>query len=225
MALAGNLTVEITAERDTPQANPKNPLFMKGITFDASHIAQWNSTVLPYIQELTFKVASTTDVYWFGEMLRSQALPGFPHSITRLDMPGFHWFSGITDNRTANPYLVLASHLPDLQEVSFTMHTASITTSMWGERQMIELEATDLVDSQARRVLSLRDICAKYGLDMIFRCSKLRRIRLVYIKSDMVTANTQTMDPENLIIAIRNWLASEFLAQQQHVSVTFSQAP
>jgi len=196
---------------------------MKGTTFNARYSAQWQNTVLPYIRKLIFNLASTTDLYFFSEMLQSPLLPGLHANITKLDLSGFHWFSGITDNRHANPYLTLASHLPLLSELAFTLHTASITASMWGEMQMVELEATDPVRAKARRVLSLRDVCAKYGLAALFKCSELKRIRIVYIKSDIVTANTPMVDPEKLIAAVRDWLTVEFAKRrQQQVLVTIS---
>jgi len=222
---AGDFAIAITTEREAPDANPDHPLFMKGTTFNASHSAQWHTTVLPYIRKLTFNLASTTDLYFFSEMLQSPLLPGLHANITKLDMSGFHWFSGIIDNRQANPYLTLASHLPLLSDVALTLHTASITASMWGERRMVELEATDPVRAKARRVLSLRDVCAKYGLVALFECNELKRIRIVYIKSDIVTATTPTMNPEKLIVAIRDWLVVEFRKRrrQQQVFVTISQ--
>ncbi|RMZ69648.1 hypothetical protein GMOD_00006484 [Pyrenophora seminiperda CCB06] len=220
---AGASIIDITTERESPRSDFNRPLFMKGINFSAN-IAQWNTTVLPYIRQLTFRIASTVDVYWFDAMIRSRALPGLMNNVTKLDLTGFHWFSGISPNRSVNPYLASASQLSSLREVSFTLHAASITTSLWSERQAIELEITDPVRSQARRVLTLRTVLVKYGLDAFFNCTKLEHISLMYINSDIVTANIQFKDPEKLIEAIEKWLASGFKKRQQQVLVTSSQA-
>ncbi|KAI4915073.1 hypothetical protein J4E90_005110, partial [Alternaria incomplexa] len=96
----GPFTVDIAAESSTPEANPGRPQFLKGITFNAEKEEEWNNTVLPYIRLLTFTVASTTDTYFIGDML--QVLPDIDKNILKVDMNGFHWFSGITDNRSSN---------------------------------------------------------------------------------------------------------------------------
>ncbi|KAI0586071.1 hypothetical protein Alg130_04452, partial [Pyrenophora tritici-repentis] len=165
----GSFMADITAEREAPQADP-------------SQSRQWQQTILPYLKELFFRVPSTTDVFYMGQLLQSPDIPGLHENIVKLELTGFHWFSGVTGSRRSNLFLDLASMLPSLREVTFTMHIGSITASMWGDRQMIELEATDPVCARERRVLSLRHVCTKYGLERIFRCTNLQHIRIVYIR-------------------------------------------
>ncbi|KAI4953309.1 hypothetical protein J4E86_006850 [Alternaria arbusti] len=215
-------TVDIAAESSTPEANPGRPQFLKGITFNAEKEEEWNNTVLPYIRLLTFTVASTTDTYFIGDML--QVLPDIDKNILKVDMNGFHWFSGITDNRSSNPYLALASSLPELQEMTFTLHTSTVTDSMFGERQLQELERVDPERAKRRVTRSVADIVRKYGMKSIFDNKSLKHLRLVYIKSDMVAAYTVDGNPENVIAGIKNWLLQGFRNQGQEVMVELSRA-
>jgi hypothetical protein len=41
--------------------------------------------------------------------------------------------------------------LPNVEEVLFTMHTAGVTKSAFGEREMVRLEAFDPVRTKERR--------------------------------------------------------------------------
>ncbi|CAE6998857.1 hypothetical protein P3342_000917 [Pyrenophora teres f. teres] len=145
VALKGSFMVDITAEREAPRADPNHPLFRKGVTSHPSQSTQWQNTVLPYIRQLIFKVSSTTDIFYMGRILQCPLLPGLHENVMKLDMAGFDWFSGVTHNCRSNTFLDLASTISPLREAAFTLHAASITTSMWGERLMIELEATDAV--------------------------------------------------------------------------------
>jgi len=218
----GPFTVDIAAESGTPEANPTRPQFLKGITFNAEKEEEWKNTVLPYINLLTFTVASTTDTYFIGNMLK--VLPDLDKNILKVYMNGFHWFSGITDNRSSNPYLALASSLPALQEMAFTLHTSMVTDSMFGERQLQELERKDPERAKKRAVRSVVDVTRRYGMKSIFGNKSLKLLRLVYIKSDMVAAYTVDGNPENVIAGIKNWLLQGFRNQGQEVLVELSRA-
>ncbi|CAA9957170.1 hypothetical protein PTMSG1_00778 [Pyrenophora teres f. maculata] len=143
VALKGSFMVDITAEREAPRADPNHPLFRKGVTSHPSQSTQWQNTILPYIRQLIFKVSSTADVFYMGRILQCPLLPGLHENVMKPDMAAVHWFSGVAHNHRSNPFLNLASTISPLMEVAFTLHAASITISMWGERLMIELEATD----------------------------------------------------------------------------------
>ncbi|CAG5185715.1 uncharacterized protein ALTATR162_LOCUS11384 [Alternaria atra] len=221
-APAGPFTIDIAVESSTPQANPSRPQFLKSITINAVKEDEWNSTVLPYIRLLSFTVASTTDVFFIGAMLI--ALPSLVNSILKIDISGFHWFSGISDNRRSNPFMVLASNLPSLREMHLTLHTSMMTDSKWGERQLFELERTDPDQAKERRVRSVSEITGRYGMALIFRSSALEYIRLVYIKSEMVTAFVVEGNLEVVLTNLRNWLVQGFREQGREIVVELSLA-
>ncbi|KAI4945092.1 hypothetical protein J4E91_008069 [Alternaria rosae] len=218
----GPFTIDIAAESSTPRANPARPQFLKGITFNAGKEEEWKSTVLPYIRLLTFTVASTTDTFFISKVL--QSLPDIDKNILKVDMNGFHWFSGITDNRDSNPFLALASNLPKLQKMALTLHTSTVTDSRLDERQLLELEQTDPERSKERRTRSVMNVVSRFGMETIFNNKSLKHVRLVYIKSDMVAAYTVQGNPENVIAGIKDWLVEGFKKQSQEVVVEFSRA-
>jgi hypothetical protein len=139
-------------------------------------------------------------------------------------MNGFHWFSGINDNRKSNPFLVLASNLPSLTEISFTLHTSTITDSRWGERQLLELERTNPNQAKERRVRTVAEVVGRYGLGLIFSSRALEHVRLVYIKSEMVTATIVEGNPELMLANVKDWLLQGFREQGQQVVVELSLA-
>ncbi len=108
--------------------------------------------------------------------------------------------------------------------MSFTLHTSTVTDSKFGERQLLALERTDPQRAKERRVRSVGDVTGRYGMGLIFSSRALERIRLVYIKSDMVTAHTVEGNPENVIAGIRDWLVDGFREQGQEVVVELSRA-
>ncbi|KAL1794176.1 hypothetical protein ACET3X_007597 [Alternaria dauci] len=218
----GPFTINIAAESSTPQADPGRPRFLKGVTFHPDREMEWKCTVLPYIRLLTFTVASTTDTFFMGALLK--ALPGIANNILRVDMKGFHWFSGISDNRKSNPFMILASNLPSLEELSFTLHTSTITDSMWGERQLLELERTKPNKAKERRVRTVAEVVGRYGMEQIFRSSALEHVRLVYIKSEMVTPFVVQGKPEVVLENIRRWLVQGFKQHGRDVVVELSLA-
>jgi hypothetical protein len=219
----GPFTIDVAAESSTPQADPSRPQFLKGIAFNAGKESEWDRTVLPYIRLLTFTVASTTDTFFIGAMLK--ALPDLANNILKIDMNGFHWFSGVSDNRKSNPFIVLASNLPSLREMSFTLHTSTITDSMWGERQLLELERTNPAKTKERRVRTVAEVIGRYGMGQIFSSRALEHIRLVYIKSEMVTAFIVQGTPEVVLANMRNWLVQGFKENGREVVVELSLAP
>ncbi|KAG9190424.1 hypothetical protein G6011_08512 [Alternaria panax] len=218
----GPFTIDVAAESSTAQANPGRPQFLKGITFSAGKKNEWYCTVLPYIRLLTFIVASTTDTFFIGAMLKT--LPDVINNIVKIDMNGFHWFSGVSDSRKSNPFMILASNLPSLRDMSFTVHTSALTGSMWGERQLLELERTNPDRAKERRVRTVAEVIDRYGMGQIFSSRALEHIRLVYIKSDMVTAFIVEGNPGLLLANLRNWLAQGFRDQGREVVVELSLA-
>jgi hypothetical protein len=152
-------------------------------------------------------------------MLNSPALPCINQAVTNLALPGFHWFSGISGNRQVNPFLQLAAICPRLEVLTFALHNAGITTSCFGERQMIQLETTDSVRARARRVLGFRDIVAKYDLDGLFTFRSLRRVGVEMVLCARTAAHTREGNALECFQMVRDYLAQGFGAQGLQVVV------
>jgi hypothetical protein len=153
-----------------------------------------------------------------------KALPDIANNILRVDMNGFHWFSGVSDNRKSNPFIILASNLPSLREMSFTLHTSAITDSMWGERQLLELERTRPDKAKERRVITVAEVVGRYGMAQIFNSRALEHIRLVYIKSEMITPFIVQSTPEVVLADIRRRLVQGLKEHGREVVVELSLA-
>ncbi|KAF1838183.1 hypothetical protein BDW02DRAFT_594848 [Decorospora gaudefroyi] len=214
----GTLTVNVTTEREAPNANPNAPLFLKGITH-TSNPHDWESTVLPYIRRLTFMIGSTADTFFAADMLRSTHLPNLYTAITKINMTGFHWFSGISANRASNPYLLMAANLPSLVEITLRFHVGGLTKSAWSERQMVALEAADPIRAKARKVMALEEVVNKWDLVAIFGCGNLQRVRIEYIWSDIVAHFCQPADPSAVLRGIQGWMGGEFRSRGRTVAV------
>ncbi|KNG46387.1 hypothetical protein DDE82_001114 [Stemphylium lycopersici] len=207
-------TISITTERTSPAADPTRPLFLTPILTSPITPQVWTTTILAYIRSLTFTLASTTDIYYFTAILRSP-IPDFPplflaSNITTLSLPGFHWFSGISLNRVSNPYLTLSTHLPSLSHLSFTLHSASVTTSVWGERQMVEMERADPTRARARKTLRVAAVCETYDLKALFLCTALQKVRVVYVRSETVEGFTVVGEPEGVVREVGEWVREGF---------------
>ncbi len=223
--IAGPLKVDMAAERGRSDADPNKPSFLNGITFDANHPEQWQEIVLPHVEKLTFVVASSSDMHFAGAMLKSEQLPQLYLAVRKLELPGFYWFSGVQHNRLHNPNVQMAQHLGNLRELTFKMHTAGITTSAFGERQMIQLEREGLERSKERRCLRLADVVAKYELDGLFECRCLRRICIQYIECEMTRHFCRVGNPVNILQGLQTRLIQGFARQGQQVMVELVRAP
>jgi hypothetical protein len=157
-------------------------------------------------------------------MFASSQLPGLYQNVTKVNMSGFHWFSGITSDRKASPFVTMATQLPSLTEISFTLATASITVSPWTEKKMLELETTDMHLARARRVLPAARVIAKYDIGGFLKCTSLARIRLDYVVSDIMTPHTDAAEATSTMRGIRDWLMKEFGKKGQTVEVVIQLA-
>jgi hypothetical protein len=153
-----------------------------------------------------------------------KALPDIVDNILKVDMNGFHWFSGVSGNRKSNPLMILASNLLSLREMSFTLHTSAITDSMWGERQLLELERTRPDKAKERRLRTVAEVVGRYDMAQIFNSRALEHIRLVYIKSEMITPFIVQGTPEVVLGNIRKWLMQGFKEHGREVVVELSLA-
>jgi hypothetical protein len=153
-----------------------------------------------------------------------KALPDIVDNILKVDMNGFHWFSGVSGNRKSNPLMILASNLLSLREMSFTLHTSAITDSMWGERQLLELERTRPDEAKERRLRTVAEVVGRYDMAQIFNSRALEHIRLVYVKSEMITPFIVQGTPEVVLANIRKWLVQGFKEHGREVVVELSLA-
>lgn len=177
-ALANGTTlISIKAERTLPRADPLHPSFLTAATTN-----------------LAIELESTTDLTFFYEMMQSPVnRPRLEASITCVMLPAFHWFQGVTPQRPQNPYLAMATRLPNLKTLSLTLHTTSITRPRHSEREILRLEdaAEQLQDqgqyqqaqeyrmeAKSRRVEPLASVIQRYGMDAIFRCRTLEVLEL-----------------------------------------------
>ncbi|KAJ4374873.1 hypothetical protein N0V83_001951 [Neocucurbitaria cava] len=219
----GPVTVSMRVERERPGADANFPAFLKGITFDHNNPLLWYNVVLPYVQGLTFNIGFSPDCMFMADVLGSPNHPQLFEAITKMDLSCFHWFSGIQQNRSKNPYFGMASHLPSLGFLSFKLHTGNLTTSVFGERRMLAIEAVDEERSKERKCRAPEEVIAYYGLGDVFAFRSLRILRIEYIACARTAHYTLRGDPVRVIRDIRNWLEAGFANQGHMVRVEMVQ--
>jgi hypothetical protein len=209
----------MTAVRSAPNADPTRPAFLYGVVARPDNPGEWNEIVLPRIQNLIFVISSTVDLHWSTAMLSASSIPHLFDQIISVVFNQMYWFSGTSPDRPNNPYFMFASGLRWLRQISFTLHTAGLTKSAFGERQMIELERTDSERAKERRVKSLRDVVVQYDLAKLLTFDKLRRIRIEYINCEMTAYFTRVGRPVDVLREIQNFLITRFAHRSQEVFV------
>jgi hypothetical protein len=200
----------MTAVRTAPMADPSRPSFLHGIIPRPENPAEWNEVVLAHIRTMTFVISSTADLHFATAMLAANTLPWVFHHITSVVFPQLYWFSGTSLDRPNNPYFMFAKELPLLNQLSFTLHTAGLTTSCFGERQMIALERTNPLRAKERKVKSLQDVVAQYDFGSLFLCANLQRIRIEYIDCEMTAFFTRVGRPVDVLRDIQIFLITGF---------------
>jgi hypothetical protein len=143
-------------------------------------------------------------------MFASSELPHLFRFVTKVAFPKFYWFSGVAHNRRHNPYFQMTASLPALEEISFALHTAGITTSCFAERQMIQLEASDPARAKERKVMCLQDVVQKYELNGLFACMRLRRVRIEYVHCEMTAFFTKAGSPADVLMGVQAFLINGF---------------
>lgn len=209
----------ITSERESTSASSDRPVFLKGVRFDAVSPRVWYEEVLPYLSKCTFVFASTADVTYGGSIFGSAALPHIYNAVTKVDFPKFYWFGGVTSNGHDNPYLQMCRNLPNLRELSLTMHTAGLTNQRWAERQIIALERNNPDAAKERIVLSVQEVAHRYALDALFTCSGLRSLRIEYIESDMTAYFCKVGNPVSVLHDTKAYLEQGFMQRHLQVAV------
>jgi hypothetical protein len=209
----------MTAQRSAPMADPSRPSFLYGIVPRPDNPDEWNQIVLARVRSMTFVISSTADLHYATAMLATPGLPWLFHHITRVVYDKMYWFSGVSHNRQHNPFLVFASQLPVLAEMTFVLHTAGLTTSCFGERQMIALERTDPVRAKERKVKRIQDVVVEYDLGYLFVCTSLQRVRLEYIQCAMTEFFTKVGRPADLLREVQAFLVNGFAGHGLNVFV------
>lgn len=212
--------INIRIERATRFSHPRTPTFISNAFIESRDLNVWYKAIMPALSETLFVIESNPDLQWFKDFMNAQDIfPDVHLAITKLYFPNFHWFSGVVLNRKVNPYIVSAVAAQNLGELNFTLHTAGLTCSSWGEKQRMEIEKTDVLKSKELKPMSVGDIVSKYGLDRIFGCTKLHTITITCIDSDMVAFHCKSMNPVTMAYKIQEWLVNGFRRYRKVVNV------
>jgi hypothetical protein len=144
-------------------------------------------------------------------MFMSPVLPSLFEVVTKVNLPSQHWFSGVNSNRRCNPYFQVLTRLPRLESLTFTMQNASVTDSLFGERQMVDVERVDSLRSRGRKVLPVSLIVAKYGFADVFKCRGLCRLRLEYIECERALFFTKVGSAAELMQQLQAYFMDGFI--------------
>jgi hypothetical protein len=196
------------------------PNFIPNSTVMSFDHATWHTAILPQLAATTFIMESGADVQWLKQFLMAEhRFPQAYQVITKISFPNFHWFSGVSSNRTQNPYIVTAAHLNYLQELTLNFHTAGLTMSVFGEKERMQLEKQDLPKSKELRPLAINDVVAKYGLDGLFMCGNLHTIHLTCIDSDLVAYFCKISNPVSVVHDLADYIKEGFIRRHSKVVV------
>jgi hypothetical protein len=163
----------------------------------------WYSTVLPCFRTLTFEIPTTTNLYYAADLFASSELQDLFNAVAKVEFPGFYWFRGVAHNRVHHPYFQMLVSLPNVEEVSFTMHTAGVTMSAFGEFEMVRLEAVDPIHAKERKVIHLSNLVDQLELDGLFALQQLRSVRIDYIECEITAFFTKRNNPVNVLKEFR----------------------
>ena len=192
--------------------------------YDAVDTGKWYDEVLPYLSKCTFVFASTADVIYGGSIFGSVVLAHIYNAVTKVELPKFYWFGGVAFNRHYNPYLQMCRNLPNLRELSLTLHTAGLTNQRWGERQIPALERNNPDAAKEHIAISLQEAVHRYELDALFSYGGLRQLRVEYIESAMTARFCKVGNPMDIVQSIKTYLDHGFTQRQMQVSVELKQA-
>ncbi|KAH7409860.1 hypothetical protein DE146DRAFT_588044, partial [Phaeosphaeria sp. MPI-PUGE-AT-0046c] len=214
----GPLNVNMTAERERANANPNSPAFLQSNYIFPTTQQEWFNIVLPFIMMFQFTFNSTTDLYYGAQMWGSSQLPHLYEFVTRVNFPGFYWFSGVVHNRPHNPYWQMMASLSSVRELTFRLHTASLTASAFGEREMLAIETRDDTRSAERRPLSLQEVIDNYEMHGLFSCGSLSHIRIEYIDEPSIRFNTRG-NPVAVIHHLQTYIINGFRNMGRNVHI------
>lgn len=216
--------VHITTEREDTVASPDHPVFLKGVRHDPVNTSKWYEEVLPYLSKCIFVFASTADVIYGSSILSSAVIPHIYNAVTKVELPKFYWFGGVALNQHHNPYLQMCRNLPNLRELSLTLHTADLTNQRWAERQIAGLERSNPDAAKERIVVSPQEVMHRYELDALFACGGLRRLRIKVIESAMTAHLCKVGNPMQVVQSVINYLEQGFAQRQMQVAMELTEA-
>ncbi|KAF1960921.1 hypothetical protein CC80DRAFT_489152 [Byssothecium circinans] len=220
-AIDVNTIVRITNERSVDNANPAAPSFISAerLALANTDKAAWIRDVLPFIASRTFVISSNVDIDFFCDMMVSATLPNAFAHVKSVQFDRFFWFSGVKDNRTANPALLAATRLPSLERLSITLHTAGLTKSCYGERQRVQLEAIDVIKSKALKICHIEEVVKQYDLAKIFDCENLKILEIKCVDSEIIKPYCGSFNPLTVFWQLKTWFQGNFRAAGRQVAV------
>lgn len=207
-APTGDNLVFVEQERTRDGADPRYPEFLAQFK-DCSEDTYYKQ-VLPFVHKQRFVINTMADLNYFHRILHAPNHPNIWHAITNVSFPKMYWFSGVHHNRRVNPFMLFLEQLPAVEEVSFTFHTAGLTTSAYNERERMRIEQADLEKSKQLRVIRLQDFTRHYDFGRLFAVRKLRKVQLQCIDSEMVSFWVQNGDPMGLFRELVSWIKTGF---------------
>lgn len=176
--------------------------------------------ILLWVRTLTFRLEATSQMDWFAKLLTSTRVPNLAQYITRLECPEFAKFAGNNEERLHNPYMQIATHLPNLSYLSLTYATEGITTSRWKVQEQIDMELVDPLGSHERRTLSIAEVVRKFDGNALFECNSLQVVDLIYLDQLNFAAETVRVGNYHLLAYdMRSHLAAGLATRQMGVTV------
>lgn len=103
----------------------------------------------------------------------------------------------------------MIASLSNVAQVTFRLHTAGLTTSAFGEREMLALEQRDDIAAAERRPLALQQVINHYEMNGIFAHTSLRYVRIEYVDEASIRRNTRG-DPTAVIFQLQQYLIDGF---------------
>ena len=209
--------ISITHEREVLGRTPMSPSFVPEAAINDTSI--WLGTVGPALAQATFEVKTVNDSLWLVDFVTlEQRFPEAHRAVTKLNLPCFNWFSGISSNRTNNPFVFLATHLKHLKVLSFTLNTGGLTTSIYpGEKERMEIEAEDVEKSKELRVKSLDQIIMFYALHQLFSAPMLTKVNITSFDDNNVAYHCKHENPVNIVYQLADFLVDGFVQHQRRV--------
>ncbi|KAF2743271.1 hypothetical protein M011DRAFT_489822 [Sporormia fimetaria CBS 119925] len=211
----GPYVVDIEIERALSGANPHWPHFLASAFQGVHECDDYFAVVIPFIANCTFILKSTLDLNYLREALTSEHFPQAAQVVSKLVFPKFYWFSGVNSNRQSNPYMGFLLSLPNIEELTLTLHTAGLTAPMYTDAEVARMEARNGDSELVRdlKVLTLKQIIAHYDLGRLLECNRLRVVNLQCIDSPMVAHFSKTADPVSVVVELVAHLEQGFFAR------------
>ncbi|KAF1968016.1 hypothetical protein BU23DRAFT_572696 [Bimuria novae-zelandiae CBS 107.79] len=203
--------------------NSTSPAIDIPSTAPTSALHSHSNHFLGQVTIFAFGLKCLGNVNYLQDLLGLQRFPNLRTAITSLSFPNFHQFPGICNNHRSNPYLDLAARISGLKHLSLGFHTASLTTSIWKEREHMQFEKQgEIQRSKELRPLSVQEVADFYNLDQIFALRAITVIHLTCVDSEPNAHFVKTGNAVGTFNALKAYLEGGFLRQRQRVQVNLS---